>query len=300
MIATTGTFGLVLVCSTFAGAEQLNSMCWKELEKANRLKAGTVADDSDSECGVLRIESTSTSGTWIEVLTIDNPGVNQEAYAIRGQIRYEKMEGNSYLEMLNYFGGPGPYFSRTLADSGPSKKLRGSSPWRDFIIPFFINDGSKRTPARLDLNIQFAGRGSVWLRSVELVQFADAKSVMQGGFSPPSHKSGAWWSDKMAGLIGGIAGSILGVMGALVGTLCSLGRARRVAQATAYLMLAVGLASLSTGIIALSNGQPYSVYYPLLLVGVIGTVIPLLISRSISSRFQALDLRRMNAIDSGA
>lgn len=277
--------------------EQLSSLCWKELQSEKKLKAGTVLNVTDTECGNLQIDGNPDALDAITLLTIENPQITAQSYAIIGQVRYENVQGPSYLELLNYFNGAGPFFSRTLAEAGPSRSIAGSSPWRDFSIPFMVNDGSKRIPNRLDLNVRLIGKGSLWLRSVKLIQYADQGDVMNAISIEASSTKHAWWSTRQAGLVGGIAGTILGCMGALVGMLSSLGRMRKLAQGTAYSMLVIGLCSLSAGITAISVGQPYAVYYPLMLIGILGTLVPTFVLRAVRLRFQALDMRRMNSLD---
>ena len=109
----------------------------------------------------------------------------------------------------------------------------------------------------------------------------------------------AWWTDRQAGLVGGISGSVFGCLGGLVGTLAGLGKARRLVIALMWGMLAVGVGSLIAGVAAVSLGQPYAVYYPLLLLGVIlsavmGPQIPM-----VRRRYMQIELRKMDARDAG-
>ena len=64
-------------------------------------------------------------------------------------------------------------------------------------------------------------------------------------------------------------------------------------KAMAYL----GAAAAILGVLALSGGQPYAVYYPLLLLGTISTVLGLWLPRSMNKRYEAWELRRMQALD---
>ena len=59
----------------------------------------------------------------------------------------------------------------------------------------------------------------------------------------------------------------------------------------------MSLLALAAGVAAWSASQPYAVYYPLLLVGLLGTVIPLGLRPSLKRRYQDLELRRMQAMD---
>ena len=58
-----------------------------------------------------------------------------------------------------------------------------------------------------------------------------------------------------------------------------------------------GTLAFVAGIVALSQSQPYAVYYPLLLVGFLAAVIPLGLRSSIHKRYDEIELRRMRAHD---
>ena len=48
---------------------------------------------------------------------------------------------------------------------------------------------------------------------------------------------------------------------------------------------------------AVLQGQPYQVYYPLVLLGGIGGAAGFVLPRSLSKRYEELELRRMQALD---
>jgi len=128
-----------------------------------------VTVEKEGEQTFLRIDH--TKGTAAEsklVFNLEEPKSTQESYALTGEVRYRGMAPGSYLETWNHFGAkPGDKvisisaFSRTLGESGPMGKLSGESEWRAFILPFFMNDGSKRHPLRVTFNVQFQGAGGV-------------------------------------------------------------------------------------------------------------------------------------------
>ena len=109
--------------------------------------------------------------------------------------------------------------------------------------------------------------------------------------------SSAWWSDRTGGIIGGIMGATLGLLGALVGLLASLGKGRRLVMTALVIIIAVGVVWIGTALVALWRTQPYGVYYPLLLGGLLATLIPAGLLPIIRRRYEALELRRMNALD---
>jgi hypothetical protein len=283
----------LLVAAAPGLSEQvLSGISWSRLEKEGKLQqARVVPADAQTRFEALRVENAQAEPRGVTVLTLENPGVTASRYALRGQVKYEGMAGNGYLEMWNFLAGGGRYFTRTLGSAGPMASLTGSSPWRPFLLPFDTN--GQGLPQRLIVNVVFPGRGVVFLGAVELVQFSATED--------PLKPAGAWWSDRQGGMLGGLAGGTLGVLGALVGILAGTGRARRLVLGLLELMIVICAAALLLGLTALTLGQPYAVYYPLLLLGVIGVAVPAGLRSSLKKRYEQLELRRMSAFDvSGA
>lgn len=88
-----------------------------------------------------------------------------------------------------------------------------------------------------------------------------------------------WWSNTRGGLVGGIGGGGVGLIGGLVGTLCGCGIARRFTLALMATMCVLGVIATVVGIVAVASGQPYHVWYTLLLSGplsafLFGALIP--------------------------
>lgn len=106
-----------------------------------------------------------------------------------------------------------------------------------------------------------------------------------------------WWDDRSAGLIGGIGGSIVGCLGGLIGALAGMGVARRIVLGLATGTLLFGVGCLVAGGVALGMSQPYGVYYPLLLGGVICTGVMGGLLPSLRRRYEQIELRRMAAMD---
>jgi hypothetical protein len=108
-----------------------------------------------------------------------------------------------------------------------------------------------------------------------------------------------WWTEQEAGLIGGIAGSVLGILGGVLGTLAGLfaprGKHRLLVIGLGGFMIGTGVLLLIGGTLAAASGQPYSVYYPLLLVGFISTVVVGGVTPSIFQRYREADARRLEA-----
>src|SRR5262249_1850158 len=100
-------------------------------------------------------------------------------------------------------------------------------------------------------------------------------------------------------LVGGIAGSLMGLLGAVVGALAGAGRARRVVFAALRAMQAIGVIALVLGIVAVVKAQPYPVFDPLLLLGVLGILLPPVLAPSLRKRYETSELRRIAAFDAG-
>jgi hypothetical protein len=279
---------LALACHGLA-EQSLAKISWSQLEREGRVKdAQVLPADARTRFETLQVVNPRSEPRSVTVLVLNQPRVTSSRYAVRGQVRYEQMEGTGYLEMWSFLTGGGRYFTRTLAGVGPLASLTGSSPWRPFLLPFDTN--GQGAADRLIVNVVFGGRGTVFLSPLELIQYS--------GSEDPLTPAGAWWSDRQGGLVGGIAGGSLGVLGALVGGLAGTGRARRLVLGLLKFMIAASAAALLLGGLALATGQPYGVYYPLLLLGVIGVAVPAGLLSTLRKRYEQLELRRMSAFDS--
>jgi hypothetical protein len=225
----------------------------------------------------------------ILLATVENPPITKQHFAFNGWIRHKGVAGPGYLEMWVLFADGSHYFSRTLDGAGPLQSLSGDSDWREISLPFQLSaDPKAPKPSKLILNAVLPGAGEITLSDLTLTEANNITAAV----SP-----GAWWSDRTAGWVGGIGGTLLGLIGAVIGTLCSLGIGRRfvVPLLIAGSLLGGGLFVLGT--IALAIGQPYGVYYPLLLCGMLCGVlggVGLVVGRQ---RYAQAELRRMQALD---
>ena len=154
--------------------------------------SGTVIGDE------VRIEGPGTH----RLLTIVDPGIEGDDYLIEGTVRYEGVEPAGYLEMWSFFADGGAYFSRTLAEDGPSAALVGASPRRTFEVPFVLNGSAG--PERIEFGVVLPDAGTVWVGPLTLGQVAS---------------STAWWSERRAAQIGATLGVLAGLSGAVIGML---------------------------------------------------------------------------------
>ncbi len=279
----------IMLLATHAAAEEpLRDFHWPKLQQAGSLISGTIVPPGgQTKFDSLLVENPQAIPTAITVLVVADPKITKPRYAIRGQVRYEAVEGKGYLEMLNHFPGGGPHFSKTLAGSGPMQSLEGSSDWRPFVLPFLI--GSPERPQKLVVNVVLPGKGKVWLGPLSLVQYEQNED--------PLTAPGQWWTGRQGGFIGGILGGLLGCLGALIGILCGCGKARVLVLGLIKAMFVAGLASLVVAVVALVRSQPYAVYYPPLLTGTLMTILPIGAIRRVRKRYEEIELRKMQAMD---
>ena len=101
------------------------------------------------------------------------------------------------------------------------------------------------------------------------------------------------------GLAGGLLGGGVGVMGAVygcvVGVLAPQGKARPFVMALHWGMMALGAVFLAAGIGAAVAGQPYGVWYALLLPGVILLVLIGAFTPVIKLRYRQAEHRLLQA-----
>lgn len=228
------------------------------------------------------------------LLELPDPGISSPVYALKGMVRYEDVQGDGFLQLDSHFGDAGTFFTRSLAAAGPLGKLSGSSDWRPFALPFFANSGEQADsaaplPDKLTLSLVLPGAGTVSIRDVGLYQYASGEDPLQA--------SGQWFGGRSAGLFGGIGGALIGLWGALIGVLSSRGKARHFVLGSANALLVIGIASLVGGVAAVGAGQPYSVYYPLLLIGIILVVVFGKMRGHLSAQYEQLELKRMQSMD---
>ena len=107
------------------------------------------------------------------------------------------------------------------------------------------------------------------------------------------------WFDpnRYAWIPGTVYAVVAGLLGGLVGWLVPRGRARSFILRAWFTVWAVAVALLAVGIVALVNGQPWGVWYGLLLPGAIGTLVVGANSLVILKRYREVEERRLAAKD---
>jgi hypothetical protein len=286
---------LLGMVSTCYGQQSLREFDWQKLAASGELPGGLpVTIDGKS---AVKIVSTNDTGLRVQLLQITNPPISKMLYAIAGEIKYEGVKGDGFLEMWNCYPPAKPgmfenkYFSRTLGESGDMGKITGTSSWRSFTLPF-DRTGSKAKPTRLEINVVLPAQGTVYLGPIKLVEYEGDL-----GLQKTRGAAGAWWSDRAAGWIGGIGGSVLGCLGSLLAVLATKGRCRTFVVVTSASLIAVGVIAAVIGLAAVVVGQPYGVWFPLVLIGVLLLAILPFRLRQYQRGYEDLELRRMVSMD---
>jgi hypothetical protein len=278
--------GIALLVATHGVAAQELTIDWSR----TAVHGGVVrAGEGPAGTPALELRATVSGPTSLHLVTIDHPAIAGPRYVVSGEVRYQGVEGQGYLEMWTVFLDGQRFFSRTLAAKGPVAALHGESNWRRFELPFDMS-GASQAPSRLEINLVLPGRGTVWLGPMRLQPRTGASGTPHGG----------WWSERVGVLLGVMLGSSLGVLGALIGVLGGRGKARRTVLALLVGMIAVGGCLVLVGAAAAATSQPRHVWYPLVVLGGAAGLIALVILPAMRRRFAADELRRIDALDARA
>jgi hypothetical protein len=284
--------GLLLLLATPAVAQEssrsnppkvLRTFDWKNL-------SAQIPDSqivSMNGMSVLKIEKTNDVPLEIPLLMVTNSSLIQKANSIEWEMKYENVHYSStsklwaYLRFFEIFppqAAGGDNFTNYQDDD-----FNGTKNWDKYDFGFRRAPYDNQTrPNKLKLEICLPSTGTVYLRPVKLLGTAHSFD---------------WWSEKQAGLIGGIGGSIIGCFGGLIGLLASRGKARKFVLALTKTFIVLGIFLLLAGATAAALHQPYAVYYPLLLMGFILTLVCSINLPSIQRRYDDLEIRRMASID---
>ena len=232
----------------------------------------------------MRITVDATGGSF-PLVAIAAPDLGRDGYEVRGDVRYSNVTGTGYFEMWSIFPDGGRYFSRTLATTGSMAALTGTSDWRPFELPFFLQGGVP--PTRLEINVVLPGAGSVDVGRLEIARLAAGEVGRRG----------AWLSDQSVGAVGAIVGTSIGLLGAAIGILAGRGRGRRYVLPAMVVAIGIGLGAIALAVIAFLVGQPPAVVGLLALTGLVsvlafGNTLP-----RVRRTYAEAELRRMRAMD---
>lgn len=106
-----------------------------------------------------------------------------------------------------------------------------------------------------------------------------------------------WFTNP--GLVGGLVGAGVGVLGGIYGTVVGLlaprGKGRPFVMAMHWSAIALGVVLIAAGITAVVGGQPYGVWYALLLPGLLLVVLMGTMTPVIRLRYRQAEHRRLQA-----
>ena len=250
--------------------------------------------------GIVKVENDQSKQKSETIATLEYRPASS-MYAVRGRVQYRNVEGIAYLEMWNIMPDGRRYFSRTVDEYGPMRKIQGNSGWREFALPFNLMQHQPES-VTLEINVVMPGKGTI---EVSELTVSDIPSgVPMSDALPPVVDAPVvkqWFDGGTAGFYGGLAGGAVGIYGALFGCLAGFlvprGKGRSLLIAMAALGFAVGIVSLLVGIFAVFSGQPYHVWYGFTLIGgLLVFILPVAFS-TIGKQYEQFEQRRMQALD---
>ena len=153
-----------------ASSKPLKIVTWSDLKESGAEIPGTILPPTEERLfEALRVENKTGKPRTLTIVALDDPGITETQWTVTGQVRYEKVLGKGYLELLNRLSDGGTYYTRTLANDGPMGYLNGNSGWREFALPFnALKQGNR--PTRLVINVVLPQRGVVDLSPLSIYQ----------------------------------------------------------------------------------------------------------------------------------
>ncbi len=108
----------------------------------------------------------------------------------------------------------------------------------------------------------------------------------------------AWFNpDLYAWIPGAVYGVVSGMMGGLVGWLTPKGRARTFIVRAWLALWGLAVALLVVGLVAMAEGQPWGVWFGLVLPGIVGTLVVGANAFVILRRYREVEQRKFAAKD---
>lgn len=94
---------------------------------------------------------------------------------------------------------------------------------------------------------------------------------------------------------GGVGGTLGGLLGAAMGYFAPRGKARGFVLTSTWVFIVAGVCSPLFGLYALVAGQPYGIWYPPTLVGIIDTALFGSLLPMVRARYRQAEERRIDA-----
>lgn len=137
---------------------------------------------------------------------------------------------------------------------------------------------------------------SVVVRSVFVTGLVLASGAVFAGIAnAASAGKEPWWDDRAGGLVGSAMGIYGALFGTVVGGLGAAGRARGMVMGFMLITGVAGIVIAVLGVAALALGQPYGVWYPLILGGTVFCALSFGLMPSMRRRFAEEEMRRIDS-----
>jgi len=108
-----------------------------------------------------------------------------------------------------------------------------------------------------------------------------------------------WFSEKVAIYFGSFGGAAIGVfggiLGAAAGMLAPKGKGRSFILNSMLGLGCLGIVFAVVGVVAVVMGQPYAIYYPFLLLGLLLTTVMFAVRPAIRQRYAEAEQRKVEA-----
>jgi hypothetical protein len=233
--------------------------------------------------GMVTVENDPAEGKTETILTlVHHPTTSM--YVVRGLVRHRDVEQHSYLEMWSTMPDGRRYFSRqpVRLESVWSRK---AGDWRQFELPFNLMN-HRPSSVTLEINVVMPpGKGTIELSRLTISDIQPTE----------------WFDGRTAGLFGGLLGTGIGCYAGLFSILYMLlvprRKGRRLLISMLLVLPAIGTAMLLLGISALCLSQPYHVWYPFVLCGVLSVIVWIFPYREMVAKYKEFDQRKMQALD---
>jgi len=242
----------------------------------------------DGRWQALRIRRTESTPATLPIAVLEGISPTSSLFAVEGQIRYRDVQGDAYLEMWTVFPDGSRYFSRTLLDDGPMKKISGTSDWRVFSLPFTITTSPLPERVTLEINLVMPGRGII-----------DIGPFRIANLSPDLYREhGYWWTGQTAGWIGGLFGVGIALVTILLNYLVRRQVPYSFIRGVLLVEFGLGVIAFAAGLVAMMYCfQPYFVNFPLIFLGAFMCFYAPAGAYRLRRYYREIELRKMRAMD---
>src|SRR5260370_7413935 len=91
---------IIFAATARADEQVISTFSWKELADGGRLTAGTLTGAPDN---ALKVENRGSGAMSATVLTIVQPKITTDFYAVTGEVRSDNLEADAFLEISIHF-----------------------------------------------------------------------------------------------------------------------------------------------------------------------------------------------------